>query len=201
MIKTMIFDMGNVLINFSYKIAAQHVSQMCRAQPERIKEFLFDSGLHYAYETGKFTGLEIYERFKEAFPGKFSPEDLKQAACSMFWPKPEMEEIARNLRDQGYHMILLSNICDIHFDFIKAQYQFPAYFDHWVLSYEVGFRKPDPEIYRKALALAEAPAEKCFFIDDMKENVEAACGLGIKGHHFREVPVLKEALNSYGISC
>ncbi len=199
MIETIIMDMGNVLINFSYKIAAQQVSKLCQTKPEVLKEFLFDSGLQDSYEAGKYSSAEIFDLFKQNFKANFSLEDLKKAACSMFWPKPEMAELAKTLRDQGYRMLLLSNVCDIHFGFIKENYQFLDYFDHLVLSYQVGCCKPDQEIYHKALALADAPPNKCFFIDDLLENVKAATKIGIVGHHFSEIAELKNTMKTLGI--
>ena len=52
-------------------------------------------------------------------------------------------------------------------------------FDDYILSYEVGYMKPHPEIYIEALKKARARAEECVFLDDLPENIEGAQRLGM----------------------
>jgi len=66
--------------------------------------------------------------------------------------------------------------------------------DHVVSSARVGLAKPDRRIYEIARELAGAPAERCLFVDDTLENVEAAAALGMPTVHFREAADLGRAL-------
>jgi putative hydrolase of the HAD superfamily len=66
--------------------------------------------------------------------------------------------------------------------------------DHVVNSARVGLAKPDPRIYRLAAELAGTPPERCLFVDDSEENVEAAAALGMRTVHFREPADLQRAL-------
>lgn len=67
----------------------------------------------------------------------------------------------------------------------QANVELDAIFDQAVFSAEEGVMKPDPEIYRRALArLGVAPGEAAF-VDDFVENVEAARALGMRGIHFK----------------
>jgi putative hydrolase of the HAD superfamily len=66
--------------------------------------------------------------------------------------------------------------------------------DHVVNSARVGLAKPDPRIYRLAAGLAGTPPERCLFVDDSEENVEAAAALGMRAVHFREPEDLRRAL-------
>ncbi|MFM9444443.1 HAD family hydrolase [Streptomyces acidiscabies] len=66
--------------------------------------------------------------------------------------------------------------------------------DHVVSSARVGLAKPDPRIYRLATELAGVPPERCLFVDDTLENVEAAQALGMPTVHFREAADLERAL-------
>jgi len=66
--------------------------------------------------------------------------------------------------------------------------------DHVVNSARVGLAKPDPRIYRLAAELAGTPPERCLFVDDSEENVEAAAALGMRTVHFREPVDLERAL-------
>ena len=67
--------------------------------------------------------------------------------------------------------------------------------DHVVNSSRVGVAKPDPRIYRIAAERAAAPAERCLFVDDRQENVDAARACGMSGLHFREPADLRAALS------
>jgi putative hydrolase of the HAD superfamily len=66
--------------------------------------------------------------------------------------------------------------------------------DHVVNSARVGLAKPDPRIFRLAAELAGTAPERCLFVDDSEENVEAAAALGMRAVHFREPADLERAL-------
>ncbi|MFR0352985.1 HAD family hydrolase [Streptomyces sediminimaris] len=66
--------------------------------------------------------------------------------------------------------------------------------DHVVNSARVGLAKPDPRILRMAAELAGTLPERCLFVDDGEENVEAAAALGMRAVHFRGPADLERAL-------
>ncbi|MGW1502189.1 HAD family hydrolase [Streptomyces mirabilis] len=67
--------------------------------------------------------------------------------------------------------------------------------DHVVSSARVGIAKPDRRIYDIAVERAGVPAERCLFVDDTLENVEAAAALGMRTVHYRTPEDLRHALN------
>jgi putative hydrolase of the HAD superfamily len=67
-------------------------------------------------------------------------------------------------------------------------------FDKWILSYEVGFKKPAIEIYQKAIEWASVGPKKILFIDDIKKYVDVAVSLGMQGIHFISSSQLKEGI-------
>lgn len=78
---------------------------------------------------------------------------------------------------------MLSNTNEIHIDWIKENVsffdEFKSYFDAFYLSHEINFRKPDAEIYEFVLKNHDLKPGECLFIDDTKENTDAAEALGI----------------------
>lgn len=66
--------------------------------------------------------------------------------------------------------------------------------DDIVSSARVGLAKPDPRIYRLAARRAQVAPERCLFVDDLQENVDAAVALGMTGVWFREAGDLERAL-------
>ena len=98
-------------------------------------------------------------------------------------PVPEMYELMRTLRKAGFRTCLLSNSWG-GVDYPRDI--FPELFDAWVISAEVGMRKPEERIFRHAAGLLGLPPEQCVFIDDIEANIDAADALGMVGVHHRE---------------
>lgn len=98
-------------------------------------------------------------------------------------PVPEMYDLMRTVRQAGFRTCLLSN------SWGRVDYPrdiFPELFDAWVISAEVGMRKPEERIFRHAAGLLGLSPEQCVFIDDIEANIDAATGLGMEGVHHRE---------------
>jgi FMN phosphatase YigB (HAD superfamily) len=59
--------------------------------------------------------------------------------------------------------------------------------------------KPDQAVFLHAIKIANVPASQCFFIDDKRENIEAASAVGLRGHQFVDAYSLKLALGQVGV--
>ena len=105
----------------------------------------------------------------------------------------EVSGIIRSLKGK-WRLGLLSNTDPLHFNYILSAFPIVRILDKWILSYEVGFKKPDLRIFQKAIEWASVGPEKILFIDDTKGHVEAAATLGIHGIHFTSGQQLKEEL-------
>jgi putative hydrolase of the HAD superfamily len=93
-------------------------------------------------------------------------------------PVPEMYDLMRTVRKAGFRTCLLSN------SWGRDDYPrdiFPELFDAWVISGEVGMRKPEERIFRHAAGRLGLAPEQCVFIDDIQANVDAAEALGMAG--------------------
>jgi HAD superfamily hydrolase (TIGR01509 family) len=96
-------------------------------------------------------------------------------------------------------MLVLSNTNAIHFDMVRRNYELLRHFDDYVLSYEVKAMKPEPAIYREAIARAQCRPEECFFTDDSPAYVEAARREGIDAVRFESCAQLERDLAARGI--
>ena len=117
----------------------------------------------------------------------------------MFSLIPSVLKIMKRLK-RNYKLVLLSNTDIMRYGFIKEKFPEVQVFDEYVLSYDVGFMKPHPQMYRQALKKAEAGAEECVFIDDTEKNIEAAAKLGINVIHFKPQTNLESALQEMDLS-
>lgn len=93
------------------------------------------------------------------------------------------EALIGDLKAAGYKLYVLSNMSREFIDFLRQQ---PVYanFDGEVISCDEGVAKPMPQIYDLLLERFSLDASQTFFIDDRKENVEAAKAKGISTFHF-----------------
>lgn len=145
------------------------------------------------YELGVISTDEVWFSFCKLAGKRIDKKDFLHALCDIFEPRPEMEAWLREIKEEGYTMLLLSNTVEPHIDFLKSRFSFFPLFDHEIYSYEIGLRKPNPMFYKHALEVVGKEPQECLFFDDIEENVLAAKKLGIQAQLFIS---LKELTNS-----
>ena len=126
-------------------------------------------------ETGALPAAEFEPRFG-ALLGVV-PDGLIARLFEGMEPDEAMIDGVRELRAAGASTALLSNSWGDATDYARSQLR--ELFDTWVISSEVGLRKPDPAIYELAAErLGVAPAT-CVFVDDLPGNLKPARALGM----------------------
>ena len=185
MIKTVIFDLGDVFVNVHPGWAiSQLKEQVSHIQETEILEFFNHSDLQDRYQKGLISSNYFYEKVKEYIGGDFSFDYFRTVWQEMFSPIRPMIDLLPKL-EKDYILALLSNTDELHIEYIRDEYQFFHHFDHLIFSYEVGLAKPDEAIFRIALGRCDSMPSECVYVDDLRENVQAAAGLGMKGIHFQ----------------
>jgi epoxide hydrolase-like predicted phosphatase len=180
MIKCVISDMGNVILTFDSSIFYRQIAESSPYTPEQMAKIVAESsGLLSAFGTGRISPQEFYKAASHKLQVSTDFESFFSAYNDVFTLKPDVLKTLRQLETK-YRLILLSNTDVKHFTFIKIAFPEMFIFDGYVLSYEVGLMKPDPEIYKIALKRAKARAGECLFIDDLEENIEVAAEMGIQ---------------------
>lgn len=200
-IKAVIFDLGNVLVDFDHMIAARRISAFTDKTPEQIYKLFFDSASTGLFEEGKITPAEFFSEVKAMLNLKLDFDKFLPIWNEIFFLSPRNKQVyalAKNLKNR-YKTALLSNVNVLHFDYLKKEFPVFDAFDNIITSYDAGFRKPHPEIYQRALAALKVPASGVVYIDDRPELIEKAQGLGIKSFCFRDVEKLSQDLSSVGV--
>ena len=199
LIKTVIFDLGKVLIPFDWQRGYQALAQESPYQPEEIRLRLKEMGIFDPMERGRIEPREAARLVGKALDFDVSLERFRELWSSIFLPETIVpESLLEGLRT-AHRLLLLSNTDAIHFAWISEKYTILRHFDHCVLSFELDARKPEPAIYREAIARAGCPAGEIFFTDDRPDNVEAARQAGIDAVQFESVPQLEQELKSRGV--
>lgn len=88
------------------------------------------------------------------------------------------------LREAGYRVACLSNDFREWSRLLRRRFRLDRWVEEWVISAEVGSRKPSSLIYARLLERCQTSAQKCLFLDDRLRNVEAAARLGFQTQHF-----------------
>ncbi len=177
-IRAVVFDLGKVLLDFDYGIAARQLSRRSRMDPEPLARLLSQSELICRFETGRLSAREFFDEVRAAsgFGGAF--EEFAECFSNIFTPIEPMVRLQERLRREGLGTFVFSNTNELAVNHIRKAYPFFANFDGYVLSYEHGVMKPDARLYEVLERLAGRRGGELLFLDDRLENVEAGARRG-----------------------
>ena len=202
-IQGIIFDLGNVLIDFDHTIAAKRISGFCSKSPEEIFNLFFDSNLTGLFEEGKIAPADFFLEVKKMLNLNLDYDRFLPIWNEIFFfsdKNREVYNLAKKLKNK-YRLALLSNINTLHFDYVKKHFPIFDAFHVVVTSFELKVRKPEPYIYQKTLSALEISSPPhVFYTDDRKELIEKAAELGLKSFVFKTSQQLKLDLESVGVN-
>ncbi|PQJ73991.1 HAD-IA family hydrolase [Polaribacter gangjinensis] len=180
MIKNIIFDFGDIFINLDKEATYRKMTKLgvSKITPQMIQ-------VYQEYEKGLMETADFISYFSSSF--SISKNDLLFAWNAVLLDFPEnrlrfLQEIAFS---EKYRLFLLSNTNDLHITSVKNSVGIPFFtdfkncFEQFYLSHEINLRKPDKEIYEFVLDSNQLKPEETLFVDDLKENTDAAKMLGI----------------------
>jgi HAD superfamily hydrolase (TIGR01509 family) len=184
--ETIVFDLGKVLVDFDYSIAARRIAGRGTAEPDAVQGFLDHSPLLYRYETGRISRQEFYEEVRRFSGFKGGIDEFAQFFADIFTEIPPMIALHRRLREARVPVYIFSNTNDLAIGHIRRNFPFFAEFDAFVLSYEHGAMKPDVKLYEVVEQVADRRGGQLLYLDDRIENVEAGRARGWQVIHHRE---------------
>jgi putative hydrolase of the HAD superfamily len=183
MMKNIIFDFGDIFINLDKLVIAKEIAR----QGGNLDLLPKLHGLNERYEVGEISSEEFINQLADLYPM------VAQAEIIALWnsmlldfPDYRLDFIENLARENKYRLFLLSNTNDLHIPHVEKKMgsekfnRFRNSFEQFYLSHEIGLRKPNAAIYQFVLDQNGLKAEETFFVDDTKENTDAAAQLGIK---------------------
>ncbi|MBA6155067.1 HAD-IA family hydrolase [Tenacibaculum sp. S7007] len=184
MIKNIIFDFGDIFINLDKEATYKELAKL--GVTEITDEMLQQ---YYQYEMGLISTEEFINFFYEKF--SIPKKDLVFAwnAILLDFPKHRLAFLKKLVVTNKYRIFLLSNTNDLHISWIQNDWGMKLYnefkncFEQFYLSHEINFRKPNANIYEFVLNENKLEASETIFIDDTKENTDAAKELGMHVWH------------------
>ena len=185
MIKTVIFDLGGVLVRTDDRGPRQTLADKYGMTYEELSDLVYRTESADLATRGKISAEDHYQEILKSLN---LPPDSISAFEDEFWGGDRLDEklveFIRNLRGE-YRTVLLSNAWDNLRQLMKELWKIDHIFDHFFISAELGLAKPNPEIFQVVIETLKQDPSELIFIDDFIENVEAARGAGLNAIHFR----------------
>ena len=186
LIKNIIFDLGNVIINVDSVLTAQAMKELGFKDFEKSYTLFKQTDLFDRLEKGEITPDYLRNELRKHLEGHVSDEEFDKAWGAMLLDFPkERIDLIRKLGEK-YNIYLLSNTNEIHYhQYIKDfndeyGFDFNSLFVKPYYSHQVGYRKPDSKIYEHVIADSSLIPEESIFIDDLKVNIDAAKKTGLQ---------------------
>lgn len=196
MIKNVIFDIGNVLVDFSWREMYEEKG-LVGENFERVAKATVKGPFWCELDRGIMNFHEVVEKFVSL------DEEMGDEIRKVLY---DTHGIVRGrgyavpwicqLKKLGLMVYVLSNFSEKILKDCKDAMEFLEYTDGGILSYKEHVIKPDPEIYKRLIERYGLNAKECVFIDDLKENVKAANAQGIQGIVFKNFEQAKEELEN-----
>lgn len=197
MIKNIIFDLGNVLLDFS---PVEYLNNLGFNQEKisKLNSLIFASPEWIMLDRGTISEKEAVEKWQQRSPElKADIKLVIENWHDILTVKEASLDILKKLAAENYKLYVLSNFHQKAFNYVSQKYDFFKYFDGLVISAEINLIKPEAEIYDYLLDKFNLKAEASLFIDDSKENIEAALEKGLRGIHFKDAESLDKELDFY----
>ena len=200
-LQAVVFDYGMVLTG--PQDPAAHAELIRRTGlPEPRFEELYWADRH-AYDEGKLTGLAFWQKIARDGELALSAEEIDglNHLDAVMWStvNPRMVAWQQQLKARGLRTGILSNMGDTVHDVLVATHAWIADFDVRVWSYQLLIAKPDPRIYLRTLQEIGTRPDETLFLDDKRENIDAARALGIGAIQFSTADKLREDLIAAGL--
>lgn len=200
-LRAVVFDYGMVLTGPPARESVDAMLRITGLDEERLN-LLYWADRH-AYDEGKLTGLEFWQRLGQEAGLKLTPAQIAELNDwdARMWTTENKAMLAWQdaVRRRGLRTAILSNMGDnVHARMVEL-FDWLDRFDVLVWSYLLRMAKPDEAIYRHVLNELDVQPGEALFIDDKLPNVEAARALGMKAHQFTTAQHLREDLIAQGL--
>jgi len=189
----LIFDLFGVVVAFDDSLVYKRLAQYC-THPAIALMAMRDLVSDPRLIRGKKELEEVRHELASSLGLTLCARQFRTIWCQPYSePMPGMKALLGSLA-ASYRLLLLSNVDRYYWEVMRHNHAELDAFSTYLLSWEQGVAKPEPEAFRRAIAASHTEASRCFFVDDKAENIEAAQRLGIFGHLFTDVAMLQQAL-------
>lgn len=191
-------DVGGIVLEIDWKHSLQPLGFTDQASQKEVLDKVLEWEFFNEFERGKIEPVEFFKSFRQLldFEESVALEDAFNKL--IVGPLPGVEKIFDTYSGK-LPICALSNTNVSHYEYQIAKFPILGRFDKFLTSFELGHRKPDPEIYIAAAEKMNVKPNRALFFDDNLDNVEAAKKVGFNAFHSvnspeRTLAILKEFL-------
>jgi len=205
--KVMVFDLGGVLIRISrsWEEAADRANVTLREEHVVSGSLVRPRGNQADLQRGLVDFETFIEREQDRLGGGYATDDLSR--LHGHWLQGEYEGVADIVQRLGQAGVMTATLSNTDAEHWKSLAELPAIkgLDVHALSFRLGMLKPGDEIYHAAEEMFDATGPSICYLDDLRENVEAALRCGWNAIQIDPMeptaPQIEQALVSFGIEC
>jgi glucose-1-phosphatase len=195
---TIVFDLGKVLVDFDYSIAARRIAARSTQPPENLHAFLSSSPALIQFESGLITRQKFFDLVQNATGFLGDLAEFGALFADIFSPLEPMIALHAELQRRGFKTYIFSNTNDLAIEHIRRDFPFFQNFDGYILSYEVKTMKPDAPVYQALEQMTGKRGNEIIYIDDRAENIAGAVERGWRTILHESPEQTRAALKSFG---
>jgi len=179
-IKNILFDLGGVLFPLSVPTTIEALAAAAHTTEQQLDKWLKHNDLDVRYETGRCTTREFLDGLNEVCGSNLDMETFTRCWNAMILSYPgHYTAILENLRQKGYNLYILSNINDLHVQYVEQLAQWPEnLFVKKYYSNEIHFAKPSRECYEYVINDSKIAPAETLYIDDRADNAAMGAEMG-----------------------
>jgi len=197
--EAVVFDLGKVLVDFDYRIAARRIAARARMSAPDIQAFIDHSRLLFRFETGRMTRGEFFAEVRSTTGFEGTLQEFTEFFSDIFTPIEAMVRLHSELRQAGIPTFIFSNTNELAVGHIRSRFPFFSDFDGYILSYEHGSMKPDDPLYDVVEAKTRRRGPALLYFDDRPENVKTGSGRGWRAVHHISPDASRKAAQQAGL--
>lgn len=206
-IKNIIFDYGNVIFLIDFQKAQQTFTELGIKNVEHFFAHAGHDPLFNEFEKGNITAAEFRDGIRRITEkADLTDKQINDAWTSLLIGVPPVNHAILLQAKSKYRTFLLSNINEIHLDYIseylKRDFQIESndiFFEKVYYSHLVRMRKPNPDIFEYVLNDSHLIPSETLFIDDSPQHLKTAADLGLKIHLLKPSETLESFIYSSGL--
>jgi len=194
-----VFDLGKVLVDFDYSIAARRIAARGKMTIQEIAQYINQSSLFVQYELGTATTEQFCAEICRVTGFHASLTEFGECFADIFAPIEPMIQLQAKLRQRGLPAYIFSNTNELAVEHIRRSFPFYANFDGYVLSYQHGAMKPDARLYEVVERQSGHHGAEILYLDDRPENVAAGAARGWQAIEHQTSEQTRAAIQKLGL--
>ncbi|MEG0803783.1 MAG: HAD family phosphatase [Pygmaiobacter sp.] len=199
MLKNIVFDLGGVVVDYN---PHDYLTERFLDKPleDFLYEHIFASGIWRELDAGRITlskGVQLM--LADCSNHRYEAQMVLDDWRDMLTTKTDTVRLMEKLHDAGYHLYFLSDISADVLNIFREKKRFMRLFEGGIASCEVHLLKPERAIFTCLLDTYQLNPTETVFVDDLKENIDAAAELGFTTIPFKNTADLYKMLIFLGV--